>query len=197
MWGEAEEFLSKDKYIGLLIKKHGPCKIVPRKKSGYFVELVEAIVSQQLSGKAAATIFGRLKEKVKGDITFDNILKLRKSTLRSCGLSNAKSDYVKDLAKHVKNGRLEIDRLDDLTDEKVREELVAVKGIGRWTADMFLMFALARPDVFPIDDLGIRNGIKKLVKKDMKPEKMAEFAKCWRPYRTIASWYIWASLDDK
>ena len=190
MWIKAEKFLRKDKYIGPLIDKHGSCKIKKRPKSKYFESLASAIVGQQLSVKAASTIYGRFKKKLKGRVTPETILGTRKTTLRSCGLSNAKCIYIKDLAKNVKSGKL--------TDEKVMEELIAVKGIGSWTAEMFLMFTLARPDIFPIDDLGIRNGMKKLLnKKSMSDLAMEKFAlKNWAPYRTLASWYIWANLDN-
>lgn len=194
MWDEAERFLVKDKYVGPLIKKHGPCKIKPSKKKDYFNNLVYAIVGQQLSGKAASTIFGRLKEKLGEEVVPEKILRVRKQTLRNCGLSFAKIDYVKDLARKVKSGEVELNKIDKLTNEEIIQELVAVKGIGPWTAEMFLMFSLVRPDVFPIDDLGIRNGMKKLLKKDIQPEQMVKFATRWKPWRTVASWYIWRSM---
>lgn len=197
MWKDAERFLSKDKYIGPLIRKYGSCAIVKRSKNTYFESLVRAIAGQQLSVKAAATIFGRVKDAT-GKVTPENILKLKKGDLRACGLSNAKSSYVTDLARHVKTGELEISRLDDLTDEKVMEELIAVKGIGPWTAEMFLMFSLARPDIFPVDDLGIANAMKKLIKSELTSDQMIKFAeKNWAPYRTVASWYLWELLDNK
>jgi len=195
-WKESEKFLKKDKYIGPLIKKYGSCEIKKQIKSKYFEQLVREIAGQQLSGKAASTIFGRVKDKLGGKVTSERILKLRKTQLRACGLSNAKASYIKDLARHVKKGELEIDRLDDLTDEKVTEELVAVKGIGPWTADMFLMFTLARPDIFPTGDLGIQKGMKKLLKRSISNEKIAKFASRWKPHRTVASWYIWKALDN-
>lgn len=196
MWDEAEKFLKKDKYIGPLVKKYKSCTIRKKPKTRYFEQLVSDIAGQQLSGKAASTIFGRVKERMGGKITPEKVIRLRKTTLRSCGLSNAKSAYIKDLAKHVKKGELEIKRLDDLTDEKVMEELVAVKGIGEWTAHMFLMFTLARPDVFPVGDLGIKKGMRKLTKRSMTDVQMEKFATRWAPYRTVASWYIWALLDN-
>ncbi len=195
-WKKARKHLVKDEYIGPLIRKYGPCEIVKKPENEYFDRLVRAVVGQQLSTKAAATIYKRLSEKL-GGVTPDKVLKVRKSSLGKCGLSNAKSDYIKDLAKHVKDGALEIERLDDFNDDKVMEELVAVKGIGPWTAEMFLMFTLARPDIFPVDDLGIRNGMKKLLGKELSQEKMVEFAKRWAPYRTYASYYIWELLDNK
>jgi len=195
MWEEAEKYLSKDKYIGPLIKKHGPCKIKKRAKKYYFEDLVASIVGQQLSGKAAMTIYGRVEKELGGEIVPDKILRKHDKTLRKCGLSYAKISYIKDLSRHVKEGKLHISTLDKHTDEEVFEELVAVKGIGRWTADMFLMFVLARPDIFPMGDLGINKGFKLLTKKDLEPEKMEKFALRWKPYRTVASWYIWRNLD--
>lgn len=197
MWKKAEKYLSQDKYIKPLIKKYGPCRIKPNKKGDYFKDLVRAIVGQQLSMKAAASIYARVETRLDKKITPENILKKRVETLRGCGLSYSKINYLKDLSSKVKNKEVEINKMDKLSDEKVLEELISVKGIGRWTAEMFLMFSLARADIFPIDDLGIRNGMKKLVNNRMTPEKMIEFAKRWKPYRSIASWYIWRSLENK
>jgi 3-methyladenine DNA glycosylase/8-oxoguanine DNA glycosylase len=196
VWDEAETFLLGDKYIGPLIKKYGPCKIKPSKKKDYFIDLVDAIASQQLSGKAAATIFGRVKEKCGGAITSEKLKRLKTEELRKCGLSYAKCAYVKDLAERVLDGRLQVRKLDKLPDEEVARELIAVKGIGRWTAEMFLMFSLARPDVFPVDDLGMGKGIAKLLKKNLSTEKMVKFAERWKPYRSVASWYVWKAVDN-
>ena len=171
--------------------------IRPKKKKDYFDDLVEAIASQQLSGKAAKTIFGRLKEKAGGKLTPESILKIKDEEIRACGMSWAKARYVKDLADKVKSQKLKIKSFDKLSDEEVMKELIVVKGIGRWTAEMFLMFSLARPDIFPADDLGIRNGLKKLLKKDLKPLEMDAFSVRWKPHRTAASWYIWRSLENR
>ena len=198
MWKEAEKFLLKDRYIAPLIKKWESCTIKRNPKSKYFVDLVEATLNQQLSGKAASTIFGRVKILCKGDICPEAILKLSEAKLRSAGLSFAKIKYVKDLADKVKSQKLKIKSLDKLPDEEVKRELVAVKGIGPWTADMFLMFTLARPDVFPVEDLGIKNGFEKATGKKFDKVKSAEFAeKYWAPYRTVASWYLWRSLENR
>lgn len=217
MWKGAEEFLLKDKYIGPLIKKYGHCKIRPRDKKYYFEDLVDSIVQQQLSMKAAASIFERLKEKIsdKNDskksrkhrwrnrstsnirVTPEKILFLSDKELRGCGLSFAKARYLKDLSYKVISNNLKVTRLDRFSDEEVMKELITVKGIGRWTAEMFLMFTLARADIFPVDDLGLRNAFKKLVKKDMESKKIEKFVERWRPYRTIASWYLWATLENK
>lgn len=197
MWNKAEKFLLKDKTLGHLVKKYGHCKITPGKKKDYFVDLVDAITSQQLSGKAAKTIFERVKEKCRGKITPEKLKKLKTEELRKCGLSYAKCSYVKDLAEKVLSKKLQVKKLDKLSDEEVEKELVAVKGIGKWTAEMFLMFTLAREDVFPADDLGIRNGMKKLLKRQLKSLKIAEYATRWKPYRTAAAWYVWKGLDNR
>jgi DNA-3-methyladenine glycosylase II len=198
MWREAEKFLLKDKYIAPLVKKWGHCSITPIKKSVYFQNLVEAITNQQLSGRAASTIFGRIKNLCKKGFNPEAILKLSEAKLRSAGLSFQKIKYIKDLSAKVKSGELQIHKLDKLPDEEVSKELVAVKGIGPWTAEMFLMFALARPDTFPVDDLGIRKGFQKVVRKRLEGETLAKFAeKHWKPYRTVASWYLWKSLENK
>ncbi|KKU12424.1 MAG: putative DNA-3-methyladenine glycosylase [Candidatus Woesebacteria bacterium GW2011_GWA1_45_8] len=196
MWEKAEKALLKDKYIRPLIKKYGPCKIRPSRKKDYFTDLVDAIVSQQLSGKAARTIFERVKVGLGGQITPDNLLKTKDEKLRSWGLSRAKTLYVKDLAQRVKSGELKVRKLDKLSDEEVLRELIAVKGIGRWTAEMFLMFTLARQDVFPVDDLGITKGMKKLLNKTLSPERNGIFAIRWKPFRTLAAWYVWEAVDN-
>jgi len=187
MWDEAEKFLRKDKYISRLIKKWGHCTIKPIKKSLYFEDLVDAICSQQLSGKAAETIFNRVK-KLLIKVTPERVLAKTDQELRDCGLSWGKVKYVKDLALRSKDGKLKLKDLDKLPDEEVVKELVAVKGIGPWTAEMFLMFSLARPDVFPVDDLGIKTAMAKLKLKSSER---------WKPYRTVASWYLWRSLENR
>lgn len=207
MWKEAESFLLKDIYIGPLIKKWGHCTISPKLHTDYFQGLVGDIVGQQLSGKVADVIEARLKAKIKGNMTPDKILALPEEELRNCGMAWSKVRAIKDLASRVKSGELKIKILDRLTDAEVKKELVMVKGIGSWTADMFLMFKLGRPDIFPVEDLGIKKGLRLLRafgserfekasnEKDEK-EKMMKFAeRNWRPYRTVASWYLWRSLD--
>ncbi|MFI5240952.1 MAG: DNA-3-methyladenine glycosylase family protein, partial [Microgenomates group bacterium] len=161
-------------------------------------DLIDAITSQQLSGKAAKTIFNRVKESLSGKITPEAVLTKKDQQLRDCGLSWAKVKYIKDLADRVKKGVLKINELDSLSDEEVVTELVAVKGIGRWTAEMFLMFSLGRADSFPVDDLGIKKGFEKVTGKKWNRVKSAKFAeKNWAPYRTVASWYLWRSLENR
>jgi len=195
---KAEKFLAKDKYIVPLVKTWGHCTIKPIKKSLYFEDLVDAITSQQLSGKAAKTIFNRVKDCVGGKISPEAIISKTDQKLRDCGLSWGKVGYVKDLAKKVKSGELKIKNLDKLSDEEVVDELVSVKGIGRWTAEMFLMFSLGRPDIFPIDDLGIKKGFEKVVGKRLEGRELSDFSETrWKPYRTVASWYLWRSLENR
>lgn len=197
MWNAAEKFLKKDEYLAPLIKRWGHCTITPIKKSLYFQNLVEAITNQQLSGRAASTIFDRIKNLCKGDFSPTAILKLSEAKLRSAGLSFAKIKYIKDLSGRIVNCKLRIENLDKLSDGEVMKELVQVKGIGPWTAEMFLMFALARPDIFPVDDLGIRKGFQKIIGRKLEGKRLAKFAeKHWKPYRTVASWYLWRSLEN-
>jgi DNA-3-methyladenine glycosylase II len=198
MWAEAEKYLSKDKFLGPLIKKWGSCTIKPRIHKDYFESLCGDIVGQQLSGRVADVIFGRFKKALDGKITPGVILKTDGQILRDCGLSWGKVSYIKDLAEKTRSGDLKTKKLRDLPDEEVIQELVAVKGIGRWTAEMFLMFSLGRPDIFPVDDLGIKNGFEKITRKKWDKIKSAKFAeKNWKPYRTVASWYLWRSLENR
>jgi DNA-3-methyladenine glycosylase II len=197
MWQDAEKFLLKDKYVHPLVKKWGSCTIKLRKHKDYFEHLCANIIGQQLSGRVADVIEARFKAKVGGKVTPDNVLQIKDQVLRDCGMSWGKVSFIKDLALKTKNGELRTKKLVDLSDEEVIKELVAVKGIGRWTAEMFLMFSLARPDIFPVDDLGIKKGFEKVVGKKFDKVNSAKFAqKNWKPYRTIASWYLWRSLEN-
>jgi DNA-3-methyladenine glycosylase II len=197
MWQDAEKFLHKDKYIAPLINRWGTCTIKPKLHADYFQGLIGDIIGQQLSGRVANVIEGRLKSKISGIITSDKILKLDENELRNCGMAWSKVRAIKDLALKTKNGELKIKNLRSLSDNEVRKELVAVKGIGPWTADMFLMFKLGRPDIFPVEDLGIKKGFEKVTGKKFNKIKSAEFAlKNWAPFRTVASWYLWRSLEN-
>ena len=196
IWKRAQKELSRDKYIGPLIKKYGDCTIAPRHYSDYFEHLCSSIVNQQLSGKAADAIFGRFAKTV-GKITPENVLRTDDQILRNAGLSWGKVKYIKDLAKRTHEGSLETKNLENLSDEEVIKELTAVKGIGVWTAHMFLMFTLARPDIFPSGDLGVRKGVEKITNMQMTNSQLEQFALRWKPYRTVASWYIWQNLDNR
>ena len=197
MWEKAEKTLSKNKYIDPLIKKWGHCTIKPKIHTDYFQGLVGDIIGQQLSGKVADVIYNRLKQKVKDRLTTNKILSISDTDLRNCGMAWAKVYAIKDLALNVKTKKLHIRKLNNLSDEEVLNELMGVKGIGPWTAQMFLMFTLGRPDIFPTNDLGIKKGFEKVTGKKWDKLRSIKFAeKNWKPYRTVASWYLWRSLDN-
>jgi DNA-3-methyladenine glycosylase II len=162
--------------------------------------LVRSITGQQLSTRAAATIYGRLTGLYGGRTpTPEQIIATDPAKLREIGLSNAKAAYLRDLAEHIVDGELPVDRLDELSDEDVYDTLIAVKGLGRWTIDMFLMFHLGRPDVLPVGDLGIRRAIQVEygLEELPKPARIEEIAETWRPHRTLACLYLWESLDNR
>jgi DNA-3-methyladenine glycosylase II len=198
-YARADRLLARrDPVLRGLIRQHGPCGLANSHREDPFVAAVEAIVWQQLSGKAAATIYRRVVALLPGGgVTPANVLAVPEQELRAAGLSRAKTAYIRDLAGHVLDGRLHLDRFEEMDDEAVIGELTAVKGIGRWTAEMFLMFRLQRPDVLPVGDLGIVNAIKRAygLRKAPTPARMAKIAEAWRPYRSIACWYLWQSLD--
>ena len=162
-----------------------------------FETLVKSIVYQQLSGRVASVIFGRVVKAAGGKLTPENILKLRPGRMRALGLSGQKTAYIRDLARHTRDGRVDFAELLDLPDEAVIERLTEVKGVGVWTAHMFLIFALRRTDVLPLGDLGIRAAIRKAYGFAELPEpaEMETLAARWRPYCTVASWYLWRSLE--
>jgi DNA-3-methyladenine glycosylase II len=162
-----------------------------------FETLTKSIVNQQLNGRVADVIFGRLAKAAGGKVTPENVLKLRPARMRTLGLSGQKTSYIRDLARHTRDGRVVFDELTELSDAEVIERLTQVKGIGVWTVHMFLIFALRRTDVLPIGDLGIRNAIRKAygMAELPQPAEMEAIAARWRPYCTVASWYLWRSLE--
>lgn len=164
-----------------------------------FPALARSIVFQQLSGKAAATIFGRLEAALKGRLTPGALLRLTDERMRSFGLSRQKTAYLQDLARRTRSGELDFAALPGRSDQEVIATLTAVKGVGVWTAQMFLIFALGRPDVLPTADLGIRTAMKKLcgLTELPKPVEMERIAAPWRPYASVACWYLWRSLDNR
>jgi DNA-3-methyladenine glycosylase II len=159
--------------------------------------LVRSIVYQQLSGKVASVIFARLEAAVGSPMTAEKILRLRPVRMRALGLSAAKTAYIRDLARHTRDGKVVFEDLNGLTDIEVVQSLTQVKGIGAWTAHMFLMFALQRPDVLPVGDLGIRSAIRRAYDLDHlpSPAEMETLAARWRPWCSVASWYLWRSLE--
>ncbi len=188
-----------DPVLGAWIAKAGPCALTRERQGTHFAAIARSIVYQQLSGKAAATIHGRF-EGLFGDTppTPRQVLKTKHATLRGVGLSDRKAEYIRDLALQVERGTVPIETLDALSDAEVVDALTTVRGIGEWTAQMFLMFRLGRPDVLPTLDLGVQNAIKKLygLRKHPTPERVARLGACWAPYRTVAAWYLWRAVDD-
>jgi DNA-3-methyladenine glycosylase II len=164
-----------------------------------FHSLAEAIVYQQLNGKAAFTIFKRFAALAGEPLTPEGILKLTDAQMRGAGLSKQKTSYLRDLAERTKRGELNFANLANLPDEAVIEQLTQVKGIGVWTAHMFLMFSLRRPNVLPTGDFGVKMAIKRHYRKRKPPDpkQMEKIAKCWEPFRSVACWYLWRSLDIK
>ena len=184
-----------DPVLASIIERVGPYAMQYHEPT--FRALVRSIVFQQLHGKAARAIFDRLQEKAGGEVTPDAILKLRPSQMRSLGLSRQKLTYIRDLARKTRDGVVEFERFPEMSDEEVIAELTQVKGIGEWTAHMFLMFALRRPNILPTGDYGVRSAMRKAygMKVMPKPRTMERIAKSWRPYCSVASWYMWRSLD--
>ena len=186
-----------------LIDQIGPLSVRARKRGrpdDAYGTLVRSITGQQLSTKAAATIYGRLTQHYGGRTpTPQEILDTSPQELRALGLSNAKAAYLRDLAEHIVDGELPIDDLAQMPDAKVHELLIAIKGLGRWTIDMFLMFHLGRPDILPVGDLGIRKAMQiHYGLEDLpSPPEMERIADAWRPHRTLASLYLWESLDNR
>jgi len=168
-----------------------------KKRNHHFSVLVESIISQQLATGAAEAIFKRFKNLYPKFPTASEILSTRKSKLRLVGLSGMKIEYLKDLARNIEQGRLDMKSLAKMSDEEVIASLTQVKGIGRWTAEMFLIFSLGRQDVFPANDLGLRKGVQKVFSlPDIpKPREVEKIGQRWKPYRTIVTWYIWKSLQ--
>jgi 3-methyladenine DNA glycosylase/8-oxoguanine DNA glycosylase len=187
-----------DPALGAVIDKVGRCEWEGATAHTHFGYLLRCIVYQQLSGKAAATIFGRVQALYAGRLpTPRDILSTPVRKLRAAGLSGRKAEYARELATRVAKGELPLESLHAMSDDQVIDTLVQVKGIGRWTAQMVLMFHLGRPDVFPELDLGIQKGVQKLLgaRKLPSPVKTAKAGEKWAPFRTVAAWYLWRSLD--
>jgi DNA-3-methyladenine glycosylase II len=186
-----------DPVLRAIIERVGPCRM--EFGPAQFSSLAEAIVYQQLNGKAAVTIFNRFVALAGEPLTPEGILKLSDEQLRSVGLSKQKSSYLKDLAAKAAGGMLDFSQLPALSDDEVIEHLTQVKGIGVWTAHMFLIFSLRRPNVLPTGDYGVQMALKKHYRKRKlpKPKDMEKIARAWEPYRSVACWYMWRSLDIK
>jgi DNA-3-methyladenine glycosylase II len=192
--------MRRDPVLAAAIKTIGPCGLADRQRKDHLTALVGAIIGQQLSTKAAATIFGRFvalfpESAITNAAAIDT---LGDAVLRGVGLSRQKTSYLRDLCARIGDGRLQLDELDLLTDEEVIERLTRVKGFGRWTAEMFLMFRLHRPDVLPIGDLGIVNAVQRLYRLRKRPDakRLVKIGEAWRPYRSVACWYLWQTLRN-
>jgi len=189
----------RDPVMRDLMRAHGPCGLAAAQHADPFRALVRAIIGQQLTTKAAATINARVNALfTDGHPTPDGFTALTDEQLRACGLSGQKLRYVRDLCGRVADGSLPIHDLHHLPDAAVIDMLTTVKGIGRWTAEMFLIFRLHRPDVLPVGDLGIVKAVQRAygLRKMPSPDRLTKIGEAWRPYRSIACWYLWASLDN-
>jgi DNA-3-methyladenine glycosylase II len=184
-----------DPILAAIIGSVGPFRLVTREST--FETLVRSIVYQQVSGRAAASIFAKLSAAVGPSFSPRALLRLTPEELRECGLSAQKAAYVRDLAERVVKRQLNIKKLPAMTDDEIIDTLTQVKGIGVWTAHMFLIFALQRPNVFPIGDLGVQNAIRRAyqLKDTPKPADLLRISQSWHPYCSVATWYLWRSLE--
>ena len=199
-YSKARRLLARrDPILRDLMREHGPCGLADAQHTDPFRALVSAIISQQLSTRAAATIKARLDALIGSRLTPSRLAGVSDDALRGVGLSRQKIAYLRDLCKRVTSGDLALDQLDQMSDDAVVAALTSVKGIGRWTAEMFLMFRLHRPDVLPVGDLGIVKAVQRAyrLRTVPTPERLTKLGEQWRPYRSVACWYLWASLDPK
>ena len=189
----------RDPVIRDLMRRYGECGLAKAQRTDPFRALLHAIIAQQLSTKAAATIEGRFAALFDGRPTAAAIAAMPDERLRVVGISPQKLGYIRDLCARTLDGSLSLEALDTLPDEEVIVALTNVKGIGRWTAEMFLMFRLHRPDVLPVGDLGIVKAVQRAYKLRLAPTpvRLTRLGENWRPYRSVACWYLWASLDNK
>ncbi len=186
-----------DPVLAEIIERVGPCRFMVREPT--FETLARSIAFQQLNGKAAGVIFERLRKAVGRRFTATAFLKLSTEELRACGLSRQKIASLTDLAEHVVSRKINFRKLGDLTDEEIIAQLSQVRGVGVWTVQMFLMFALQRPNVLPLGDFGVRNAVRRAygLTEMPKPAELQKIAEKWHPYCSVAAWYLWRSLDGQ
>ena len=192
--------LRRDPVLAALIKQHGPCGLSDALRVDHFSALVRAIIFQQLSTKAASTIHARLVAMLPdGEVSPQALAAIPETRFRSVGVSRQKAMYLRDLCEKIAAGDVKLDAIETLEDEEVISALTKVKGIGRWTAEMFLMFRLHRPDILPVGDLGILTAVQKAygLRKRPTPDRLRRLADAWKPYRSVACWYLWRSLDAR
>ena len=195
-WSRAKRALARrDPVMAAIMRAHPKIFLVRRGEP--FMTLARAIVGQQISVKAAQSVWDRVVACVGGEVSPQTVLGRQRPVLRACGLSDRKTEYICDLAQHFANGSIHVHRWPEMSDEAIIAELVEVRGIGRWTAEMFLIFSLLRPDVFPLDDLGLQKGIRVAYFSNRKValSTMRRIGERWRPWRSVATWYLWRSLD--
>lgn len=198
-YSKARRLLARrDPVLGDLMRRHGPCGLADAQHADPFRALVYAIIAQQLSTKASATIEGRFAALFDGAPTPAAVAASPDARLRAVGISAQKLGYLRDLCRHVAGGSLPLGALDGMPDEEVIAALTRIKGIGRWTAEMFLMFRLHRPDVLPVGDLGIVKAVRRAyrLRTSPSPARLLRLGETWRPYRSVACWYLWASLEN-
>jgi len=192
---KARRELLKCEFLGPIVKQHTKCSINPEEQAP-FDALISAIIGQQLSVKAAATIDGRVRTLVGKTYRPTTILKFDHQALRACGLSNRKVEYVQGIAEAVKSRKLNFKKLENASNQEVMGKLVELRGVGQWTAEMFMIFSLGRIDIFSPLDVGLQRGMRMLFGEQLTDLKhMEELAERWRPYRSIASWYLWKLVD--
>jgi DNA-3-methyladenine glycosylase II len=194
-WDRAKRALARrDAVMGAIIRSRP--KVFLMRRGEPFLTLARAICGQQISVKAAQSVWDRVVACC-GEVTPEKVLSRPRPQLRACGLSDRKTEYIADLAQHFADGRIHVHRWPEMSDEEIIAELVEVRGIGRWTAEMFLIFNLLRPDVFPLDDLGLQKAIRisYFRKRPVSIRTMRKLGESWRPWRSVATWYLWRSLD--
>jgi DNA-3-methyladenine glycosylase II len=195
-WVRAKRALARrDPVMGAIMRSHRGVYMTVRGEP--FMTLARAICGQQISVKAAQSVWNRVCICLEQKITPQAVVAANRKSLRACGLSDRKTEYIADLAQHFVDGKIHARHWPRMSDEEIIAELTDVRGIGRWTAEMFLMFNLLRPDVFPLDDLGLQKGIRVAYHKGRKTslKKMKKLGETWRPWRSVATWYLWRSLD--
>lgn len=200
-WAKAERFLRRDPVLKPLIKRVGPCGLQPARREPYEA-LVRAIAHQQVHGRAAEAMLGRLLALNAGPSAFPTprfVLELPAEALRGCGFSGSKVAAIRDIAEKAVGGLVPtLEEAARIPDETLIERLVAIRGVGRWTVEMLLMFTLGRPDILPVDDFGVREGWRVLTKAETqpKPKELAAVGTAWAPWRSVAAWYLWRAADE-
>lgn len=199
-WKVGELYLSEqDDVIKALINKYGHCDLTPLTSEDYFTTLIKGIISQQLSQQAAASIYQKVRSYYGSELLYaDKIAATSAEQLKDLGLSMQKTSYILDLSQHVADGRINPDEFTVMSDTEIMNQLLPVKGFGRWTVEMFLIFALNRTNVWPIDDFGIKKAMNMLYAVDMKAKRTVynELAHKWEPWRTLATWYLWKYYSE-